>query len=392
MNTILFFTPVQSPDALETIAGIRLVTARRGLHLQIVAREPTAMLVRELMQLWSPLGAILDCGSIWGEINPALFGDLPIVLLHHAPETLPPGMTAVRHASEETGRTAARELLATGCRHFAFVHYPTRKYWSDLRWRAFADTIRLHGYRCGVMAPSDGGTGADATWQGRLRAFLRGLPKPCALFAANDATAAEVLAAARHEGIKVPETLAVLGVDDDEICEQTVPTLSSIKPNFRNAGVLAALRLMEVAAGDAAAASGEVAFGDLGVVRRASTAPSHDKFVDEALERIRKEACWGLRPADVATLFPGTRRVADLRFKRAVGRTIGEEIHAVQLETAKRLLADGSRRIDAICDFCGFSTSGAMRKFFRRETGKSMREWRRENATEPHSRLTPTTR
>ena len=87
----------------------------------------------------------------------------------------------------------------------------------------------------------------------------------------------------------------------------------------------------------------------------------------------------GIRPADVATLFPGTRRVADLRFKKAVGRTIGEEIHAVQLEEAKRLLADHTRQIKAIGDFCGFSTESAMRKFFRRATGVSMREWRHRN-------------
>lgn len=380
MNTILFFTPIQSPDALETIAGIRLVTARRGLHLQIVARKPTVVVVRELMDLWSPLGAILDCGSVWGGITPSLFGKLPTILLHHDPETLPPGTTNVRHASEETGRTAARELLATGLRHFAFVHNPTRKYWSDLRCRAFADTIRLHGYRCNAMAPSSGGDGADAAWQGRLRSFLRELPKPCALFAANDATAAEVLAAAQHEGINVPEELAVLGVDDDRtVCERTMPTLTSIKPNFQNAGVLAAMRLMEAIAGDAGAKPGEVAFGDIGVVHRASTssAPTRDKFVAEALERIRKEACWGLRPADVATLFPGTRRVADLRFKKAVGHTIGEEIHAVQLEEAKRLLADPSRQIKAIGDFCGFSNESAMRKFFHRETGMSMSNWRK---------------
>lgn len=385
MNTILFFTPIQSPDALETIAGIRLVTARRGLHLQIVARKPTTVLVRELIELWSPVGAILDCGSVWGGINPALFGDLPTVLMHHDPETLPQGTTSVRHASEETGRTAARELLATGLRHFAFVHNPIRKYWSDLRCRAFSDTIRLHGYHCGVMAPSKGADGADAAWQGRLRDFLRELPKPCALFAANDATAAEVLAAARHEGIEVPEALAVLGVDDDRaVCERTVPTLSSIKPNFQNAGVLAAMRLMETIAGDVGTPPGEIAFGDIGVVRRASTssAPTRDKFVAEALERIRKEACWGLRPADVATLFPGTRRVADIRFKKAIGHTIGEEIHAVQLEEAKRLLADPSRQIKAIGDFCGFSTESAMRKFFRRETGLSMREWRRRNCSQ----------
>ena len=72
-----------------------------------------------------------------------------------------------------------------------------------------------------------------------------------------------------------------------------------------------------------------------------------------------------------------TGNIADIRFKKAVGHTIGEEIHAVQLEEAKRLLADPSRQIKAIGDFCGFSNESAMRKFFRRETGMSMSDWRK---------------
>ena len=81
----------------------------------------------------------------------------------------------------------------------------------------------------------------------------------------------------------------------------------------------------------------------------------------------------------VAALFPGTRRQADLRFCRTVGHTIAEEIRAVQLEEVKRLLADPARQITPISDFSGFSTPGSLRKFFRRETGMSMREWRREH-------------
>ena len=104
-----------------------------------------------------------------------------------------------------------------------------------------------------------------------------------------------------------------------------------------------------------------------------------DARVSDALELIRREACAGLRAERVAALFPGTRRQTDLRFRRAVGRTIAEEIRAVQLEEVRRLLADPARQITTIGDFCGFSTPGSLRKFFRRETGMSMRQWRREH-------------
>ena len=393
MDTVLLFSPVvMSPDARRTLAGAQDAAARRGVHVQTVARPPTAALVRGLRRLWSPLGAIVDCGSDWGPISPALFGSLPTVLLHHDPETLPPGTLSVRHDSGETGRTAARELLATGRRHFAFVHNATRTYWSDIRGQAFADAISLHGFRCHAMPPSgDGGGDGGGVWQRRLRAFLHALPKPCAVFAANDRTAVELLAAARHEGLDVPEMIAVLGVDNDEnLCERTIPALSSIEPDFRRAGDMAIRLLLGAAdrsgrdngtAARGSGAAGAMTFGDLRVVRRASTrlVAMRDARVSDALELIRREACAGLRAERVAALFPGTRRQTDLRFRRAVGRTIAEEIRAVQLEEVKRLLADPARQITTIGDFCGFSTPGSLRKFFRRETGMSMRQWRREH-------------
>ena len=388
MDTILYFSPLTTRDAYDVLAGMRDAVARRGCHVQTVQDEPTDERIRKIAELWNPLGAVVYCSPLWGELNPALFRPLPAVMLCHDPETLPPGALSVDHESAETGRTAARELLAAGLRSFAYVHDIGRHYWSRRRARAFAATVRLHGCPCKVFDPgrsdrsaSIGGS-VENIWQQKLRSFLRSLPVPCAVFAANDATAVEVLAAARHEGIDVPGSLAVLGVDDDkDVCERTVPSLSSIAPDFHRAGVLSAqLLLKAVEAGGGGAFGHALSFGDLGVVRRASTRPAgvRDPVVAKALELIRREACAGLRPARVAALFaPNTRRQADLRFRRAVGRTVGAEIRAVQLQEVKRLLARPSMQIKAIGDFCGFATAGSLRKFFRRETGMSLRDWRR---------------
>ena len=387
MDTILYFSPLTTRDAHDVLAGMRDAVARRGCHVQTVQDEPTAERIRKIADLWNPLGAVVNCSPLWGGLDPALFRPFPAVMLCHDPETLPPGALSVDHESEETGRTAARELLAAGLRSFAYVHDIGRHYWSQRRVRTFAATVRLHGCPCKVFDPGRGDGSSSAgpvenTWQRRLRSFLRSLAEPCAVFAANDATAVEVLAAARHEGIDVPGALAVLGVDDDrDVCERTVPSLSSIAPDFHRAGVLSVqLLLKAVNAGGGGAFGHALSFGDLGVVRRASTRPAdmRDPVVAKALELIRLEACAGLRPARVAELFaPNTRRQADLRFRRAVGRTVGAEIRAVQLQEVKRLLMRPSMQIKAIGDFCGFATAGSLRKFFRRETGMSLRDWRR---------------
>ena len=119
-------------------------------------------------------------------------------------------------------------------------------------------------------------------------------------------------------------------------------------------------------------------FGPLRVVRRASThiLAVPDKAVSDALDLIRREACNGLQATHVAALFPCSRRQADNRFRRATGRSILEEIHAVQLERAKELLRDTSVQLKAISDFCGFTNPNSLRKFFLKATGMTMTAWR----------------
>ena len=379
MQTVLFFTTWSSRGGgRATNEGAVAEAARSGFHLQVVEREPTRALLRELRGLWRPVGAIVYCGGEWNDIDVRLFGSLPTVTIGHAPERPATRAVAVRDDAGAVGLAAARELLATGFRSFAFVPSPSRRHWSEERGRTFARAVRWHGLDCRTM--ETGGPGmSDTAWQRRLRGFLRSLPKPCALFAANDMLGAEVLAAARFEGIEVPGALAVLGVDDNvDICEHTEPTLSSIAPDFRRAGALAVRALAETLRGGGEA-GGVRTYGVLGTVRRASTRPlaSHDAVVVAALALIRHEACAGLRPARVAALFPCSRRMADLRFRKAVGHSIGEEIHAVQLEEAMRLASDPGRQLKAIADFCGFGSPGSLRNFFRRETGMSLTAWRR---------------
>ena len=52
------------------------------------------------------------------------------------------------------------------------------------------------------------------------------------------------------------------------------------------------------------------------------------------------------------------------------------EIHAVQLERAKQLLANRSLPLKAISDFCGFGHPNSLRKFFRKATGTTLSDWR----------------
>ena len=379
METVLYFQPSTKTFAPEKLAGVRDIMERRHHQVQVIEEKPTARLVDELWDFWNPLGAVMDCGGEYNDVDAAMFGKHPVVFIGHNPDNLPTRSLLVSNDQRETARAAARELLSTGYGNFAFVHVPGRKKWSELRERGFTDALAINGRTCAVFRPGDApGSGID--WMKGLRRFLAALEKPCALFAANDKTAESVIAAAALEGLDTPRDLAVIGVDNFEpICEHTKPSLTSIEPDFRRGGRLAATMLLALSMSKGRWRGGRTqTFGPLRVVRRDSTrillAP--DKAVAAALDLIRREACNGLEAQKVSALFPCSRRQADNRFRKATGRSILEEIHAVQLERAKQLLRDTSVQLKAISDFCGFTNPNSLRKFFRKATGTTLSEWR----------------
>ena len=379
MATILYFQPAAKTFAPEKLAGVRDIIEKRHHRVQIIEEKPTSELVGELWTFWNPLGAIIDCGGEYNDIDAGVFGSHPVVFIGHNPDTLPKSYLLVSNDQRETARAAARELLATDYANFAFVHNADCKKWSELRERGFAEALAINGRQCAVFRPPDA-SGGSVGWMKELRSFLTMLKKPCAVFAANDKTAEGVISAATLEGFSTPGDIAIVGVDNYEpICEHITPRLTSIEPDFRRGGRLAATMLLGLAMSKGKWHGRRIqTFGPLRVVRRASTRilAIPDKAVSDALDLIRREACNGLQSVRVAALFPCSRRQADNRFRRATGRSILEEIHAVQLERAKELLCDTSVQLKAISDFCGFTNPNSLRKFFLKATGMTMTAWR----------------
>lgn len=381
MNVILYFQPTSKTSAPGKFAGVQEIAEKHGCHVQAIDGFPSPKNIRRLVDFWKPIGAIAECGNEHTEIDVKIFGTLPVVFFSHNPKTLPAGYASVSHDSIATAEMAAKELMTTGAEHFAYIPYAERRYWSEDRQRGFCTALELNGKSCDVFHHMSSASDAIGR-QKELRQFLKRLPKPCAVFAANDKTAAEAITAAHFEGLSIPEEIAVLGVDNyRQICEHTSPPLSSIEPDFRRGGNLAALQLLSMAnctADKNTAGGGRVIFGPLRIVRRASTQSqfASDCAVVDALDLIHREACTGLRASQVAALFPCSRRQADARFRKATGRSILEEIHVVQLECVKQLLKNPSRQLKGISDFCGFKHPNSLRKFFRRETGMSLGAWR----------------
>ena len=359
----------------EVMAGLRDFAQGTDWELVQVAFDGTPLPVRDLIGFWSPAGCVVEAtgdGVTVETIPKRAFGGVPVVYIGGDTPVTPAGATCVIHDAAAAGAAAARELIALGLENFAFVGMGGRD-WSRRRAEAFAAALRMNGKALSETDVQPGGWGDK-----RLLAWLESLPKPCGLFAASDVIAANVLSVCRMIGIAVPDDVAIIGVDDNvALCESTRPTLTSIHPDFRKGGRLAARLLARKLIGRGRVPQSTV-FSISGIVRRGSTRrmKCKDECVAEVLERIWRPGGVRLLPKDVVAGFPCSRRNAEIRFRRATGRSIHDEIMAARLDLAKRLLAETSLPVSTVAAECGYASNGHFRDAFRAATGLNPLAWR----------------
>ena len=109
------------------------------------------------------------------------------------------------------------------------------------------------------------------------------------------------------------------------------------------------------------------------LVRRSSTNRTKriDREVLAALDLIRREACNGLKARDVLAAFTCTRRMAEIRFRTATGKSPLEAIQEIRRAKAEELLKDPTRDRTAIANLCGYSSANALANFLRRDRPRS---------------------
>jgi len=283
--------------------------------------------------------------------------------------------------SSAIGARAAEYLLEQGVfQSFAYVG-ATRQYaWSQKRYEAFRRILAARGYGCQVFSEpvQDGIPDWDARRQA-LAEWLRGLPKPIGLLAAYDDRAHQILETCFDAGLKVPGDIAVLGVNNDEvICENTVPTLSSVQPDFEEEGYQAAALLDRLMAGSPDHPE-TVLCGVKQVVGRQSTVPTSQagKLVQKAVAYIHANACKGIGVPDVARHLRVSRRLADLRFRQMQGQTILDAIRQERLERVKHLLTSDDSTIGEIGTRCGYENENYLKNLFKVRFGMTMRDYRK---------------
>lgn len=375
-TSICVFTKSATIGFRSVMKGIAYAARERGWAVRTIELDHSTVGIRELLREWQPTGTLSY--GLTSDLFPSR-----CTCVHINPISAASGTWTVRHDSRKSGELAARELLKLVGRTFAFVGDPANAPWSGIRGDHFARTLARFGFGhtvCDARRPPDN----PLLEQQALVRWMKGLKLPCAIFAASDKTAENVLSAALSAGLHVPDDLAILGVDNDEDrCENAAVTLSSIVPDFFRGGTLGCALLDRRINSPTSAPRAAAFYGDLGIVVRSSTRVQRksNDLVVQMREFIRRHAADGISATDVIQETGRLRRGVELAFKAATGKTIGAELQDVRIELAQRALADESVQIGEIPGLVGYVSQNQLERLFKRTLGMTMREWRRARAT-----------
>jgi LacI family transcriptional regulator len=280
-------------------------------------------------------------------------------------------------------RLAAEHLLERRFARYAYVGSDDRG-WSVRREKAFRDYLVERGFEPYIYPMPK--RLQDRVWereQSLLARWISNLPMPIGLFACDDDRGREVLEACKLAGFNVPEDVAVVGVDNDEVfCELSDPPLTSVALNAETAGYRAAA-LLDVMMQGRVRKRQRIVVEALGVVTRRSTeiVAVEDDDVASALQFIRRQQGCDISVDRVAQEVALSRRSLEKRFRDTIGRTVLEEIQLTRLERAKRLLLETTYPISKVAEIAGFGSAGYFIQFFQKHVGKTPRKYRVELTT-----------
>lgn len=279
-------------------------------------------------------------------------------------------LSLVTNDNPEIGRMGGEHLADNGLERFAFCAAEGSR-WSDERLSGFECATRPHRLSEVAVFGRRIGWWHSPEFSRELAAFLSRLEKPLGVMAANDIVGMNVMGACRLAGLRVPEDVALVSVDNEVLlCELSTPPISSIPFDRHEIGLRSAERL-EVLMRGMLPSMPELRVRPQPLVERASSSviAVDDPLVAEALAFIRRRAVENLSAGEVARDLHTSRRNLERRFHAQTGRTVLEEIHRARIKHAKQLLRDGALSTKQAAALSGFRTIDRFTAIFTRYAG-----------------------
>jgi LacI family transcriptional regulator len=320
-----------------------------------------------LVNEWFPSAAVIG-----PELGPEAVARLsPEALVSVTVDRSADGIASVCLDEEGIAALALEHLLATRLRHVTVFRFDESPF-AVARERAFVEQARAVGAEVAAgwgsheFSPMERGERPAA-----MVAWLRALPKPCGVFTCTDSWGRVVARYARAAGLRVPEDLALVGADNDVLeCELISPPLSSVMIPWEEVGQNAAM-LVRLALGNQRIARRRIVVSPIAVAARRSSdvLAVDDALVASAVAWIRDHADRRLTVAMVARAVGGGRQRLERRLRRALDRTIQDEIRRAHVETAKHWLATTRAAMTEVAKRSGFTNASLLNVAFRREIG-----------------------
>ncbi len=291
----------------------------------------------------------------------------------------PEGITSIVPDEAAIADLALAHLISHGLADVVTFRFSDDAF-AVLREAQFSAAAQRKGVRVAQGWWVDGAEPPRSTEESRnLAAWVSGLPRPCGIFACCDPWARVVARYAFLAGRRVPEDLAIVGVDNDWFeCSTAVPPLSSVAVPWRTVGRQAAELVRQKLAGMALDGKIVVVPPSYVVARRSTEVMAvSDELVARTIAYIHEHVREPLSVPKVARAVASTRQRLERRFRNAIGRTVAAEIRRVRVEVARELLSRTDHKLSEIASQSGFSTSAILSETFRRELGVAPGAYRR---------------
>lgn len=294
----------------------------------------------------------------------------------HYPKNIPLIVTD----SYSIAKTASRHFIEKGFKNLAYCGYDGIV-WSDERKFYFNQFNSECGIKTHNYVPSKKIKLDD--WEKEQRhvsRWIKELPKPVGIFACNDDRGQHILVLCKLLDLKVPEDVAVLGVDNDPmVCEFGDPPLSSIALNTESAGFEAAELLDRMMRSGKKIRAEQIIVTSNQIVQRQSSdiLAVGDEDVSRAIKYIRDNANNKILIKDIVSAVGINRRTLQKKFKETINRSIYSEIQQIRVETISKMLIETNLPISQITSFFNFTDGEHISRFFKKEKGIGMREFRK---------------
>lgn len=272
------------------------------------------------------------------------------------------------------GEIAARHLISLGMPNVAFF----RNYGSEgpsALMRSFSESCRFAGKDVIVI---DAVSEKPSDRQAWLKERLSRLPLPCAVMADHDRFGMEVIEVASGLGMRVPEDLAVLGIENaPAVQKRSVVPLSSVDMNLELMGYAGA-RLLEKAMKGEDIEPKHHLIPPNRVSERKSTATyvCDSPGISKAIVKIRGNYHRPISIKAMAKECGLSIRSLYRLYRATTGNTIGQDIMTLRIEAAAEMLRNENLKLEPIAIETGLGNAKNLCRLFKEHYGLTPGQWR----------------